>query len=338
MAACVPAKWWLLLGAAVAVIAIVLLASGLSRKHAQGPNDGSACSVPASVSVHPLPDADSPPAILWADGNVRLFLNGEPTYSSPDEPRRLRTGDYEIRADAPHAQRVVTRMTVAPFEPVLVEASFDDVLGLSVLRLGAACKSCDFAESPVVLTPERSSTPTSRLLSEAAAALRHDDWFTGASRLRQVPQSERGKPPFLRLAAIVYADTLQPQLAERTLALLPPGSPLPRLVQTHRRLQAAERERKQSVVLDRWNKVTERFAALIGRFEKAAPAPVASAAKRLEKLSGAFEAASRTKDVPSEQETLAAAESALAALGSEIRATRPDDCAFQADVVATLVR
>jgi len=90
------------------------------------------------------------------------------------------------------------------------------------------------------------------------------------------------------------------------------------------------------VTLARWSHLTERYAALVARFEPQAPAQTAGAGRRLEALSSAFEAAARARDDEAMEAALLAAEAALATLVAQVRGARPGDCGFQAAVAATV--
>jgi hypothetical protein len=156
-----------------------------------------------------------------------------------------------------------------------------------------------------------------------------------------VPVKERRSPLFLRLAARVYADSLQPELARQSLEAIPAAQAhdLRGLLVQLDRMSRSEHERRKKVALDRWNKLTERLGGLVARFGKDASGPAATAARRFERLSKMVEeAVQRPSGYKQEEEAIAAAEQALLALAGEIRATRPEDCAFQAEVAAALVR
>jgi hypothetical protein len=155
-----------------------------------------------------------------------------------------------------------------------------------------------------------------------------------------VPLAGRKAAPFLRLAAAVHADTLQPELSRRELESIPKkdAGELPGLLAAFDALRSAELSRRHEVLLARWNKLTERFGALTRRFESDAPGAVASGASRFQELSHGFESASRDKRLAQEDELVTAAETTLVALVAQIRKARPHDCGFQAEVVATALR
>jgi len=103
-------------------------------------------------------------------------------------------------------------------------------------------------------------------------------------------------------------------------------------------LEKSERARRAQVLLARWNKLTERFAALVSRFQKEAPGPVTSHSKRFESLSVAFNTATRDDRLSGQQQAVEGAEATVRALARDIRAARPEDCGLQKDVLGALVR
>src|SRR5687767_9786370 len=115
------------------------------------------------------------------------------------------------------------------------------------------------------------------------------------------PSSSSGRAWWLALggAALAVSAGLGGLVALRARALAP--APVePRMgcsvaLLEVRALSDAESERvhQKGIHLARWNKLTEWFAALAGRYQAEAPGPVTAASKRLEQLSRAFEAAAR---------------------------------------------
>jgi hypothetical protein len=136
----------------------------------------------------------------------------------------------------------------------------------------------------------------------------------------------------------VYAASVQPARAREALAALPPGDGLAALLRSVDGWEESEARRRSEVTLARWNRLTERYGALVSRFEYQVPAQTAGAAQRLEALSGAFELAARAKDDEGMESALAAAEAALGTLVAQVRGARPADCRFQAEVVATALK
>ena len=88
----------------------------------------------------------------------------------------------------------------------------------------------------------------------------------------------------------------------------------------------------------RWNRLTERFGRLVERFERVVPGPVASSTARMAELSKAFTEAGRQGQVEEQELALQAAEETVSTFATQLRAARPMDCRFQADVVQTLMR
>jgi hypothetical protein len=284
--------------------------------------------------------AEAPPVILWAVGPVRLFVDGAAAFSAPEDPKALPVGQHTLKAEAPGQAPLTTRFLVEPFTPAFFHVEADAEAGLTLARLGTVCTSCEAPVAVVELSYEKSAEPASALLTQAAQALRADDWRTAAAKLRQVPARQRGLPLFHRLAAGVYEATSQPERArDELLAIDAAGSnDLRALMGRLEALQKVERARAQQVATARWNKVTERFARLVDKFARVVPGPVASSTARMAELSKAFTEANRLGEVEGQQAALSAAEEALGTFAAQLRASRPLDCPFQADVVQTLAR
>jgi hypothetical protein len=298
------------------------------------------CAVPKAVAVRALAEADDPPVILWAVGEVRLFVDNAPAYSAPDAPRHFKVGEHTLRVEATGAEPIRTRFQLDAFTPALFHAQREERLGLSLVRLGSACASCAQPMDLVKLQVEPSDVRPAALVEGAAGALRRDEWLRAAAFLRGVPDADRGKGAFHRLASVVYADGLQPELARTELGQVPDKqSPdLSSLLARWDALQTQEKARRGEVVRARWNKVTERFQGLIGRFNTEAPGPTATASRRLAELSAGFERAQDKGDSLEEERLLAAAEQTLLGAVVDIRAARPEDCDFQAAVVAKVMQ
>src|SRR4051812_288026 len=94
-------RWSLALGGAALVLSASLGGLAVLRKaHAEpasltlptatgktpadtlGLEPAGACG-PQRSELHPLPDAESPPVILWAAGAARLFIDEQPAFSPP---------------------------------------------------------------------------------------------------------------------------------------------------------------------------------------------------------------------------------------------------------------
>ncbi|MHB8876724.1 MAG: hypothetical protein ACYC8T_23770 [Myxococcaceae bacterium] len=338
-------KLWLAVTAAAALLlavaaGLLLLSRSKAPRPAPIPVAPAACTVPEVVPMRVMAGAEAPPIILWAAGPVRTFVDGAPAFSAPEAPMALPTGEHTLTLEAPGAEPLTTRFRVVAFTPALFHAQLDKEVGITLARLGTACASCDEALSEVKLTPEKSRERPAALLAKAAGALRRDDWRTAAASLRGVPAAQRRSPLFRRLAAGVYSATAQPSRAREELAAIGASrsSDLGPLLGRIEALTQVERERQKQVVLARWNRVTERFGHLVDRFERVVPGPVTSASGRMAELSKSFTEATRQGDVTSGEAELAAAEQTLSTLAAQLRASRPLDCAFQTDVVQTLLR
>jgi hypothetical protein len=298
-----------------------------------------ACVVPQAIPVRALADADDPPVILWAAGAVRLFVDGAPAFSAPDAPRHFKVGEHTLRAEAHDQEPIQTRFRLDAFTPALFHVQLDEGLGLTLARLGTICASCSPPLDLVTLGFEESSVRANALLGSAASALRRDEWAGAATFLSGVPRADRGTAVFHRLAAGIYLDGVEPDKARAELGLAAErGGDLRQLLAQFDGLGAKEKTRRKEVVRARWNKVTERFQALIGRFNAEAPAPAALASRRLADLSGAFEKAEDQGASLEQEELLAAAEKTLLDAVADIRSARPADCDFQAAVVARVMQ
>ncbi|MGQ0506604.1 MAG: hypothetical protein ACT4TC_14925 [Myxococcaceae bacterium] len=299
--------------------------------------DGGGCEVPAEISVRPNSTADAPPSVLVAVPPVKLFLDGEPVYAGADAPRQVRAGEHELRAEAPGEAPLVTRLRVDAFTPFLVHAERSpSPVGITLLRAGTVCVSCASPLNDVKLDFRKQAVRAPALLATAAEALRKDDWANAAEALRGVPVKARKDPLFLRLASAVHSASLQPELSKQEAAAS--SVEVKVLLEKLDTLKLAEGTRRHSVLLARWNKLTERFGAVTQRFQPDAPGAVAAGSSRFDSLSKAFEVAARGQKVTEEDELVGAAEVTLVTLVGQIRRARPEDCLFQTEVVATALR
>ena len=279
--------------------------------------------------------------VLWSAGDARLFLDGQAAFSPPDAPRRISVGEHRIRLESPGQEPLETQVRIDPFTPALFHGELDPEAGLNLVTVGAVCASCTEAVSPLRLSFEPAEVASHTLLISAAQALRKNDWQRAATFLRGVPvKARRPSALFHRLAAAAFNDAVQPQKARAELEALPAAErkELEKLLRALDALRQAELKRQAEVVVLRWNKVTERFQALIQRFGTKATGPTQSASRRLGELSSAFESALGAKDLLQQERLLRAAEDALSSVATQIRAAHPTDCPFQAEVVGTLVQ
>lgn len=329
-----PVMW-----AALAGVALVLIGSFallLIGRRAPSVPSANLRIAPCPALAQPIPAPESSPVILWAVGPVRLYVDGVAAFSPPEAPRRFAIGVHTLRAEAKGEEPLQTRFRVEPFTPALLHAQVVPGLGLTLVRIGAGCASCAFAESPPRLDPEPPRFPVPALLARAAGLLRIDQYASAADALAQVPPAQRHTLAFARLASAVYADGSQPDAARKLAQAAPPAEvkELEALLKALDALTAKEQARKAQAVVDRWNQATERFALLVSRYQAQAPAPTAAAARRMEQLSQAFDEASRHKDGAAQLQAAQAVETVLSALQSELAASRPGDCAFQAQLAA----
>jgi hypothetical protein len=244
-----------------------------------------------------------------------------------------------VRLEAEGHAPLETRVRFEPWTPALLHAQADPEAGLTLVRLHAPCTVCPAPTRPQeVVAHVPTARPPHALLREAAGALRRNAWPEAVAALEGVPPRERAQPLFLRLVSAVHMEGWAQAAGRRALEAIPAEDPgelaalLPRLDA----LAVVEQERRHRVQLARWNRTTERFSALVLRFEAQVPQAVGAAGRRLEALTRTFERALATKDPLGAEEALRAAEEALTTLVAQLRSARPGDCAFQAEVVATV--
>jgi hypothetical protein len=298
------------------------------------------CSVPPVVPLRAQPDAENPPVLLWAVGNVRILLDGVPAFSSPEAPKHFKTGEHSLRVEADGLDALKTRVRLDAFTPALFHAERDGELGLTLVRAGSFCVSCAQPLNVVSLDYERSGVRPAELLGQAATALRTDAWAEAGELLRGIPPPQRTTAAFHRLASTVYLGGLALARSHEELELIPEkaSNDLRGLLRQLDALTQGEQQRRAEVIVARWNKVTERFQGLIHRFNSQAPGPTALASQRIAKLSDAFEEARKKSDLNRQEEFLRSAEEALLQVVVQIRAARPEDCDFQANVVTTVIQ
>src|SRR5690606_17523342 len=226
------------------------------------------CGLPPFESVRAQPDAEAPPVILWASGDVRLYLDDAAAFSPPDAPQHVPVGEHTLRVEADGHAPFSLRLRFEAWTPVLLHAELDPVAGLTLVRVNAHCVSCPTALESLgrieVRPPEGPGDPQ----VEAAAALRRGDWLTARTFLEQVPEAARDTPLFHRLASVVFVDTLETELALELLRALPGprGDELRPLLERHQALFEEEVVRRREVQLHRWNRATERYGALVERY------------------------------------------------------------------------
>lgn len=332
-----------LLACVLAVIAValagllVLRRTALPSRAEPSPTteDASVCGLPPFESVRARPDAEGPPVILWASGAVRLYLDDEAAFSSPEAPRHYDVGDHTLRVEAEGHDPISLTVHFDPWTPALLHAEVDPEAGLILLRLNAACVSCPLPSAHFQdIEVHPSQGPGDHRL-EAAVALREGDWPTALRALEQVPPEQRETPLFLRLASVVFVDMRETGLARDLLRDLTDerGEELQPLLDRQLALFEEEEARKLEVQLYRWNRATERYGALVERHGAELPRTTGTAGSRLEELSTSFSSFHDKGDVLGAEEALRAAEDELLRLARRLSAARPGDCAFQADVV-----
>jgi hypothetical protein len=337
-------RWFLALGGAALLMSASLGGLVLLRKRRTSvsqplanakpfPELGGVCG-PQRSEYHPLPDAEAPPVLLWAAGAARLYVDEQPAFSPPEQPRRFTPGEHTVRIEAPGEEPIRTRIRVDSFTPVLLHAQADPQFGLSLVRFGAGCLPCEPPATPVDLSPSRKPSPTSTVLLASAGHLRHDRWPQAADGVRRASAADRKRPIFYRLAAITAEDGAQHALARALLERIPPAqsNDLATLLPAFDQLIASESQRRKDVTLARWNKITEWFAGVSARYQGDAASPVSAATKRFSQLSLVFDTAVREGTVEQQAEVVRSGEQTLTTLIKDLRAQKPDDCRFQQEL------
>lgn len=325
-------RLWLLACGSSALILATTVGLLLSKRPPPAPRVAEAT---AGCNVAPLdfegdaPGGD-PPVVLWAEAPTRLFLDGAPVFSAPEAPRHFAPGAHLLRVEAPDREAYEARIHLEPWQPALIHAALDPAAGITVVRMGAACASCPAAlgEEPLGFEASPASARPALMLEHAAHALRQSRRAEAVQALKHVPPASRKGPLYARLAAQIFHDTFQAAAARRILGLLEreQAGELPTLLEVHQRLERSEATRRREVHLARWNRLTERFNAVIERFGARHPGPTDGASQRLAALSVAFEAG--------DLEAVAAGENTLSQLVEQLKSLKPGDCAFHSEVVA----
>ncbi|MBK7863546.1 MAG: hypothetical protein IPJ65_34070 [Archangiaceae bacterium] len=95
------------------------------------------------------------------------------------------------------------------------------------------------------------------------------------------------------------------------------------------RLAHKEKARASKLLLERWNRLTERYSRVLGVVGREAPGAVASANSRFEQLSDGFGRATQEGDLPAADQSIRTAEETLKVFVRAARQARPGDCDYQ---------
>ena len=299
---------------------------------------GATCTGPVPTLVRAHPDAEGPPLLLWAVGEVRLFLDGEAVFSPPEAPRHFTSGEHVLRIEAEGHAPMETRLRLDAFTPALVHAQVDGAAGITAVRVGTVCMSCASPVSPLELGSAPTGEPMEPLMNRAAHALRREDWREAAELLRAVPVKARRTPLFRRLEAATWLAAAEPMRARAAAEAIrgPEAHELDRLLARLAELEKEEQQRYASVVLTRWNRITEQHAALLRAATGQVQVNADELNRRMEALSAAFNEARAQGDAIEQERVFVAAEKTTAELLAGLVAERPNDCAFQTRLAATL--
>lgn len=330
-------------GSAVLLAAVVLL---VARGRAATPPPAPAaavtgtatCDLPVPVLSRARPEAEGPPVILWAVGEVRMFLDGRATFSPPEKPRHFAVGEHVLRVEADGHPPLETKVRLDAFKPALFHAQVDEGVGVTLVRLGSQCTSCDPPLTAVSLDLAPSGEAAPSLLRAAAEALRQDAWQKARGALQAVPAADRQGPLYRRLLASFWAAAADLQQAKAAALEIHDarGEELRGLIAQLEALEGAEQARYEALVVERWNKLTEQHASLMRAATGSVDLDVNQSSHRMEQLSAAFKAAA-DKGAPLEKERVyLAAEKTVKALLARMISTREGDCSFRTRVAAAL--
>lgn len=302
---------------------------------------GAGCNAPKTLALMPLLSADDPQLIIWATGDVRMELDGELVFAPPDAPKSLKPGPHKLKVDGKREGKEETAFRVLPGKHGFFFASTLPDIGLVIVRTGTICESCDEATGMEDLKHSPREDSASYLIKEAARILRQQKWSDARELLKGVAPKDRKTEAFLTVAAAYYGQANQaPQALEmiETAAKTHPKSGLALLWQGFAQMKEKEKERREKVLLQRWNKLTERFSNLVSRFEPEVRGIVDAHSRRLETLSTAYATAAEKHDLGQQEQLVTSAHEILEQFVDQIRAQRPDDCDFQSKVVAAALQ
>lgn len=325
------------------VTIVVLLARARASKQvrAAAPPIASTppCAVPTPTLRRADPTAEAPPVILYAVGGARIFIDGRAAFSPPETPEHFSPGEHELRVEAPGHEAITSRVRFLPFKPALIHAEVDDALGLSVVRLGIVCQSCEPSITPMSsFPPTKRGTAPAQLLAEAASLLRRDRWEEAATRLGAWPPKAKRSAAYHRLAAATWMSAGDAVRARQEAGRIrhKDARDLDVLLRRLDGLEHEERERYARVVMARWNKLTEQHSAILRTAHGTEALELGASEQRIEALSAAFNVAMQQKSVPEEERIFESAEASTKALLQRLIDARRDDCVFRTRLATAL--
>lgn len=316
---------WLI---AVATVIALSLASALALRTLE-PAQASApapvsCPETALLPAPVLPEAAAAPLQLVVGAAVVLRIDGaEPGPS-------LLEGEHTILATSPGQKSAQWKLHVEAFTPVLLEVRASSG-AVTVLMVGGRCASCAAAVTDLDL---KYRPGTLGDLSGVAKALAEGDWLEAGHRMRGIAPSERDAPEATRLLAVLCAFVGRPTLVRAQLAALD-DQPLREALTRRDALEELKPVRQLQTATARWNATTERFQRVTDRFVADAPRPLTALTRTFGELSKRFGSAQEAKDAIGCEAALEAANGALNEAFESLRATRPEDCAWQRRVTET---
>lgn len=298
------------------------------------------CNLPP-LAFPTLNSHGAPPVLLSGPGKARFFIDGTQVFSATDAPKTFPLGEHSLKVELDGQDSIDTRFRLDAFTPALFHVTVEPEAGLSLLRLGVVCKSCAPAFAEVDFSfPRGVAGDTQLRLREAARAMREDDWQLASTILRNVPPKDRRNGTFIRLSSSVYSAAIAPDRAREILRQLAGADQkaLRPVLADYEKAADSEAARRQKLLINKWNKLTDRFAAFGQNYEPAIRSQMGAAALRMEQLSPHFEQAVNAKDEAEQETTIKAVEDLMVRLAKDLLATRPTDCAFQQEIAAALLK
>ncbi len=319
----------LLTGAALIGGAVVLKrrpAAGTPGAPVVQPGDTGAPCAPDDTPVPPLlPEAESTQVRFIRLDGVRLRVDGTEVTQAT---LQLKPGRHRLIASTD--QRGVQPMNfvfdLQAFTPAWFDVAIDGP-AVTVLPLGASCADCRNIVGDVTLESPSPREPAAAL-DTAALAIAATDWAKARDTLAQTSATTRRTPRFQRQWAQVQALSGH-SFAARDLVL---AQKLKRVTEWLDVDEASELTREKSVLIDRWNELTERYSRLTSAFSLKAPGPTEQASARFQKLSDAFTAAAHDGRITDQRQLLTAGLEALSELVNALRASLGTQCLEQRDI------
>jgi len=274
-----------------------------------------------------MPEREEATAQLIAAPTLRVLID----HAAVTGTARLASGAHLVEVQTTDGQpRTAVTLKFDAWRPALLLADDLPKAGATLLFLGATCESCAPSTAPVVLTPRAGTRGSS---TAAAEALRRGDWAAAVTELRGLDKKSRSAPGYALLASAVLTAAGDERQAR---AVLGPMTTAPEGVRDFLVVESSMNRRGQEQLLSRWNLLTERFSRLTLAAGAQANAPVAAASARFAELSKGFNEALKVADLPAQAAVVRTGDETLRVFLKAVRASRPGDCGFQAQLAASL--